>query len=416
MVEWPLGLDLILKSSLSYGRNNGALEYAIENSHDSVGLLLAAGWPISSWSLRLAACLPDKLGIFKMIVDALIKRRRFLYTLAREKLDVNEVALHNDLDDFSGESMEIIYAMLSNSVRRIDHTITIYAWECFSVYESIDCNYHAADILYEAGFTNLEKRRWLSRQNFPFYTELADYLDMCSWFHGRDSLYPHPPETSMLPIHYVASYVGLSLGYCDSTQPLREWKTAVSRHATFLKTVLVDTEHHDSCSCACSVGGCLPSTILIAEATGEALGLWSSHDAPAKLFDLLDSVTADELKEMHNILAPVVLRLFTFKKLQITHTCRYHFGEDETEGEVNLHDVPEVQAEERHLTDQLEELVFEFEDKYNELNVLLPEFLSGYWRERMDEVEAEEELFDEEEAQRIREVGVIVECPSSVPE
>ncbi|PIG84677.1 hypothetical protein AARAC_001975 [Aspergillus arachidicola] len=75
-----------------------------------------------------------------------------------------------------------------------------------------------------------------------------------------------------------------------------------------------------------------------------------------------------------------------------------------------------IHSEQRHLINRLEELVLEFEYRYRELNVTLPEFLTGYWRDRMDEVKAEEQVFDQEEAQRMREVGVIVEYPTSVSE
>ncbi|KAE8342954.1 hypothetical protein BDV24DRAFT_173358 [Aspergillus arachidicola] len=126
----------------------------------------------------------------------------------------------------------------------------------------------------------------------------------------------------------------------------------------------------------------------------------------ARLFGFFDSVALDGVKEMHNILAPVVLRLCTFELLEITHTCRHHkMGFDTLRGRVTIYDVPEIHSEQRHLINRLEELVLEFEYRYRELNVTLPEFLTGYWRDRMDEVKAEEQVFDQEEAQRMRELG-----------
>lgn len=144
---------------------------------------------------------------------------------------------------------------------------------------------------------------------------------------------------------------------------------------------------------------------------------WRSVHHLANLLYFLDFVALDRAREMHDILAPDILRLCTFKELQITHTCGYHcmWGRVQTFSweRVDICDVLEIQSEQRHLIDCLEKLVTEFEGKYKELNVLLPEFLSRYWRTRMDEVQAEEEVFDEHEAQRMREIGVIVEYPSS---
>lgn len=426
MMEWPPGLDLILKSSISHHERDIKLMLAVSSlQKKSVGLLLAAGWPVSCISLYEAARLSDNMEIFRMVTDVLAKRRRHLLTSARERLNLSQLTLHADMDDISMKNTKTIYKMLKESIRGIHEAIFIDAVEIFPVYEYIGYNREAADILYEAGFTNVEEERSpIRRLNTPYDDELCDYLDVCYWFQTKGaSFYSQFLGVSTLPIHHIARHVGKWLDRyvrCERRcQTYKMAKSALSHQRALLKDVLADTEHHDSCSCACSVGGCLPSTILIAEAT-QYLDFWSSDDATAKLFDFLNSVTTEKLKEMHDILAPVVLRLFTFKELQISHTCRDHivrtFADDDTWGKVKISDVPEVQAEERHLIDHLDKLVTEFEGKYKELNVLLPEFLCGYWRDRMNEVKAEEESFDEQEARRMREVGVIVECPSSVSE
>lgn len=393
---------------------------AISSSQkELVALLLAAGWPISSLSFEMAAHLPEGLEIFRMLVDALVKRRQQLLTLAREKLPLSELALHADMDDVPGQSSEIIYKALHKHVPGIDQIIIIDDGELFPVYKWIGCNCRAAEILYEAGFINVEEGHSpISCLLTPLRDELCDYLDLCCWFLGKGaSFYSQFPGTSTLPIHHIAFVLGNQLcsdmysSYSWGSRLLPcYWETAIYRHGKLLKDVLTDTEHRDSCFCACFVGGCLPSTIFMSQAT-RGLDL-RSDDALANFFKFLDSVASDDVKEMHDILAPVVLRLCTFELLHITHTCRSHIMCHGTLGNVKISDVPEVQAEERHLIDRLEELVFEFEGKYKELNVPLPEFISGYWRDRMNEVEAEEEVFDEEEAQRMREIGVIVECPS----
>jgi hypothetical protein len=388
---------------------------AISSSQkELVALLLAAGWPISSWSFEMAAHLPEGLEIFRMLVDALVKRRRQLLTLAREKLTLSELALHADMDDVPGQSSEIIYEALQKHVPGIDQIIIIDDEELFPVYEWIGYNCRAAEILYEAGFKVEEGRSPISSLPPPFRDEQCDYLDLCCWFLGKGaSLYSTRfPETSTLPIHHIAFALGNRLRFDMYSWGSRllpcYWETVIWRHGKLLKDVLTDTEHRDSCFCACFVGGCLPSTIFMTQATS---GLdWRSGGALANFFKFLDSVASDDVKKMHDILAPVVLRLCTFELLELTHTCHYNTLRIE---EVEKCDVAEIQSEQCHLIDRLDELVTEFEDKYRELSVTLPEFLSGYWRDRMDEVEAEEKLFDEEEAQRMREVGVIVECPSS---
>lgn len=102
-----------------------------------------------------------------------------------------------------------------------------------------------------------------------------------------------------------------------------------------------------------------------------------------------------------------MFRVCTFESLGLRHTCRDHYCPNSELGDVELDDIAEVQAEERLLIEQLEELVSEFELKYRELGVSLPEFLRGYWAERMEEVLAEG--FDEDEARSMGEVGVVLD-------
>lgn len=57
---------------------------------------------------------------------------------------------------------------------------------------------------------------------------------------------------------------------------------------------------------------------------------------------------------------------------------------------------------------RLESLSAELTVKYFELGVPLPEFLNGYYRTRIEELRSENAEFDEEVAQKMREVGVIM--------
>ncbi|KKA18219.1 hypothetical protein T310_7829 [Rasamsonia emersonii CBS 393.64] len=66
----------------------------------------------------------------------------------------------------------------------------------------------------------------------------------------------------------------------------------------------------------------------------------------------------------------------------------------------------EIRDEERELLAQLEELVAEFEEKYDELGQPLIAFLEGYWMTRMEEVLSQEP--EEDEIRRVRELGVVL--------
>lgn len=230
--------------------------------------------------------------------------------------------------------------MLSKPVRRTDHSTSVYASECFPAYELIGYNYHAADIVFTAGFINVEEGRSpISRLFDPTDDELEDYLDICRWFQGEGaSLYVQTSEKATLPIHYIADCVDLRLG--DDGPPWSArlpitWDAAISSSAALLRSALTDTEHGDSCSCACAVGGCIPSTIFIRQVARSPD--WRSDHPAAKLLNFLSPVASDEVKKkMHDILTLIFVRLCTFEELQITHTCRSHNVRSDICGKVEM--------------------------------------------------------------------------------
>ena len=82
-----------------------------------------------------------------------------------------------------------------------------------------------------------------------------------------------------------------------------------------------------------------------------------------------------------------LLRCLTFEELELTHTCCTHFLDHIVPRDNDdMADVREIHDEERHLLDQLEELLREFDSKKRELGVSTAVFLERYWRPRMDEV------------------------------
>lgn len=72
----------------------------------------------------------------------------------------------------------------------------------------------------------------------------------------------------------------------------------------------------------------------------------------------------------------------------------------------------EIHDDERFLIHKLNALVTGFEEKYTQLGVTMPEFLNGYWKTRMEEVESEDEPFDEEQIAQLKDLGVVIHFDS----
>ncbi|KAL4965781.1 uncharacterized protein BDV14DRAFT_199554 [Aspergillus stella-maris] len=122
--------------------------------------------------------------------------------------------------------------------------------------------------------------------------------------------------------------------------------------------------------------------------------LWENSDGPRDYLEI----------HLEETFAPTIIRTCTFNILGLTHTCRGHDPEDWQDGKVSVTDVPTIQEEERFLIALLEDLVAEFVRKYQEEQVLLADFLENYWVSRINEILEEENVYDEQEAARMREV------------
>ncbi|KAF2234149.1 hypothetical protein EV356DRAFT_181625 [Viridothelium virens] len=165
---------------------------------------------------------------------------------------------------------------------------------------------------------------------------------------------------------------------------------------------------HDTCSCVCSKGGCSAiSALLIGYQQGYDLvefrdTIYETHSPFFHALILGEFVTLirkfPSLSEQINqsqCLCTAFIRFWTFERLGITHVCCHGNRKSfrQCNGEQHILDpaeIQEIQEEERYTIAQLEELVTEFEMKYEELALNVEDFLEGYWDERMIEVLAVE--------------------------
>jgi hypothetical protein len=88
--------------------------------------------------------------------------------------------------------------------------------------------------------------------------------------------------------------------------------------------------------------------------------------------------------------------------MQLTHTC--HASSYTL---IDPEEALEIREEESELINQLEALVVEFNEKYDELGVGILELFNGYWKTRMSEVLTPAGR-DEGILRRAQEVGVVV--------
>jgi hypothetical protein len=202
-------------------------------------------------------------------------------------------------------------------------------------------------------------------------------------------------------------------------QRLKSLESAfVSKNAR-LKGWLYGSSRLDGCVCRCSPRGCRPVTSALKpfslsrdrlRCTGSVAEI---SEQPERLtFHMVKCLYTDpayqEVWEGQDWLPEATIRFLTFEELGIVHVCcRYSPADKEWHIHKN-EEVTELLEEEAYKIRQLEDLVNEFQAKYVELRMLLPEFLEFYWTKRMEEFLRNDMPLSKQELSRIREIGVIL--------
>ncbi|KAG6353499.1 hypothetical protein INS49_005681 [Diaporthe citri] len=131
-------------------------------------------------------------------------------------------------------------------------------------------------------------------------------------------------------------------------------------------------------------------------------------------------------------IATDIIRISTSQCLGMKHTCckyiyRYfadlRFGvcHDILADEYKMIDTMDsdevvgIQEEDQYLALRLKSLVAEFTAKYNEPKVPFHDFFFGYWRQRMDEVEAEKDEACINDLGNVKEIGVMLHGERELP-
>ena len=175
--------------------------------------------------------------------------------------------------------------------------------------------------------------------------------------------------------------------------------------------LLVESDSHDDCHCACSSSGCTPSTILLKAINwGSWMDTWEVRSNYRSFLDSHLEYPGHPASSatMRPKIVGKVIRFETFEALQIRHTC-CDFVEDEIRRRYTPEDVREIHEEWEELLSKHEDLFSEFCHTFQELGGTLTSFLEGYWQTRMDEVLKEKKPYDEEDIRRLREIGVVLE-------
>lgn len=386
---------------------------------ESASLLLEHNPDITLSALRAVVCWQNT-AVLKTTISILAAQRHGLQEMALCRLQAEhirslELPKSGLLDT---RAVSVHCALVQDGIK----PLTCGSPDGSSVYSVLAAHIPAAELvntaelLYAAGFIDLNQRgddgstaiAYLS----PYWGSLISFATLADWMICRGANLYMPSRHGYPAIFYVASEFGTQLYTAsykchskacphDSTL-FCELEKILSTHvsgARLLSKVLSD-DTRDNCLCACSERGCSPLTRLLkAYYRPNSLGV---------IGHLQEVVYSTSNAHSRNPTVSAILRYLTFEALEMTHTCH-----DVSRFSVRFPDpeeTSEIRDEESAMIEQLDELMVEFDGKYDELGVGIREFLDGYWHTRMDEVLHEHDI-DPDESLKVQAIGVILSDP-----
>ncbi len=175
----------------------------------------------------------------------------------------------------------------------------------------------------------------------------------------------------------------------DWDTKLAEARSLLKSHSTFLQRILeFDSTKETVCFCSASKGSLLSMALCFAIkfALHRQYGSSRARKRVRMSLSLFCEAFLTEIPVGPQV-ADDIIRLLTFTDLELTHTCYrikrgwippilIPFGEEDS---VEIHD------EERHMIEELESLVVEFQREYEALGIPLWEYIQTHWCDRMSE-------------------------------
>lgn len=400
-IYWPEGLRILLRSGKLHAEYSLQLACAA-HVPESVVILLSSRWfCIQSTHLQSAIWGHDP-EIMKLIVNALVEERRELQILAESHLSSEEFAslhLKSDtlLDFHAGKAYDLLQAI---GLRLPDWEV---GWRQWLVYASIRNDCEMADLLWHGGFKDVDEANNQRCTSLMFCSDFrfADWLIS----HGADI---HRRAWGIPALHLMAGKSGFDFSKLSSLDEpsLRTFN------------LLLQDESQDECDCPCSLAGCFAITHWLCDVLRYRRNDLSPMQSASIISDLVRQL--GENVPLQAALA--IIRVLTFQVLRIPHTCchprecwglgdcdcphdtspYYHWEPKERE------EIEEIHDEWREQIGQLEALMTRFQTMYETSNLSFCRFLKSIWCEEMNELDNKVDYPNQEEARRVRELGVIL--------
>jgi hypothetical protein len=234
---------------------------------------------------------------------------------------------------------------------------------------------------------------WLQALTSPVYIVIENApIELLIWLmrHGADPFWIHP-TCFTTPAHVLAR-----------KQLVRVIKDIKYREDI---SALLHSELRDGCQCYCSRSGCPVVGCAIAKPATGWITTYEHRADQANLFKLVKN----DCESLW--MAAAIIRVLTFERLSLTHTCCYRIEKEIWENfeRPTSEEAKEIHDLERDDIEVLEKFVAELEETWAGYRKSFTNFMNRVWRPRMQKIHQVDETTYKAELVRI---GITLEDPA----
>jgi hypothetical protein len=356
--SWPQGIELLISDGI------------VKDSEPLLDILWASAVRLgnSESALSLLQC---KTGV---TVEDWYKACYSWTQWSNDKADKAERARRSQIFDTLAHRLLASGHNLAASARESGNKETIAKWP--PLYRTPYLSLLSVESAWKAGFRDFNS---IPHGVPPLWTILDPWQPFWSLFrwlldHGADPTWTHPTLLTT-PGHKMA----------------RCWATEIEKVSAYIS--LIVSEQRDNCTCYCSLKGCFMIGCAVSQMNKAIYPLRRGRNdhlrtTQSHLFALVDDDRASTW------MSSAILRVLTFEKLSLTHTCCYRIH-DECRGYFTRPTPEEAQIIhdlERDDIHVLDRLVTDFEAKWSKYTRPFATFMNRVWRCRMQVVLQEREI------------------------
>ncbi|PLB43767.1 hypothetical protein P170DRAFT_480726 [Aspergillus steynii IBT 23096] len=418
--QWPRGLEILLNSGLAPSHKTLSVALAADYKESIKLLLQTKNLCIGPQWLQTVSCSRD-VELLELATQELVSRRKRLRLLAETYLPSTTLSrLRIQPDRLLNSAAADVYRSLKALSIDIGFAESEISW---IVYSHIGSNITLADLLWKAGFRDMDERDdndYTSLMNLSTDHYLSGgpvgLLEKAQWLITRGAD-PHLTRESLPAVLYMCYDLGLA-SYCNLEHLVSasfKFCDLSDRCLGLVRRILFDP-CRDTCSCSYSPNGCSGLSrfmdaffwnITYRKVDGDVY-----EQLAVALEDIAGALCSSCPQGIFDAMAPDVIRFITAHALQITHTCvcdRWGACPRSVCEKLQEDEITELSFVEHDLLQQHEDLFGDFLAKYKKGNEPLPRFITGYWSTKMRQALSFDNASPEEQAMALREIGVVLD-------